>query len=632
MSNGTTVGVKVALCQTKIEWENKQKNIFNAEKLIVEAVKNDAQIVLFPEMSFTGFSMDIVKTREADMQTVTNISKLASEHGVYIGFGWVKESGDKAENHYTVVDKSGAIVLDYTKIHSFQYGGEGEQFIPGGQLYSFIVNGFCFTPLICYDLRFPEVFRMKMEETDVYIVPANWPASRSEHWNTLLKARAIENQSYVLGINCVGEIGGLLYNGDTSAIDPSGNIIGHVSGKEEILYVDIEKSSLDVREAFPVRKDRRQEIYLGGEKKQKNAVKVRTIGEILNSKIILFWGAGAQSANCVQYIREQTDAEMHIFDSAEEKVGLSVGGLVVEERKKFQEYLKKDECVIIISSINYQYSISKMLVDNYNITADMLYGYTDEYYEKNIFQKEYTDNLRKEIESVWSKIEDRESQEYFDASIRYRFNRNPLELMPNSKMKRNGEYADIVRVHENDIIVDCGAYTGDTAEMYCDYVNDRCIVYAFEPFRESFCQLEKNIREKGKRNVYAFNCAVSNENRKDIICFDNDDFKMGMIIGEKGKRNEEIIDVRTIDSILGECESIDFIKMDIEGEEMNALAGAANIIKKFAPDMMISAYHKFEHILQIPQFLREINPNYRIFVGHAPNVSLEIEIYATVKR
>lgn len=262
MARGETkTGVKVALCQTEIIWEDKQKNILHAEEMIIEASRNGAEIIFFPEMSFTGFSMDIVKTREFDMETVKKIGELALKYDVYIGFGWVKASENKAENHYTVVDGSGNIALDYIKIHSFQYGGEGEQFIPGDQIYSFMINGFRFTPLICYDLRFPEVFRMKMEETDVYIVPANWPASRSEHWNTLLKARAIENQSYVLGINCVGVIGGLSYQGDTCAIDPNGNILGHISEKEEILYVEIEKEGLGIRETFPVRRDRRSEIY-----------------------------------------------------------------------------------------------------------------------------------------------------------------------------------------------------------------------------------------------------------------------------------------------------------------------------------------------------------------------------------
>lgn len=261
MCDETKSAVKAALCQTKILWEDKQRNIFHAEKLIEEAVGNDAEIIFFPEMSFTGFSMDIAKTKEEDEKTIKKISKLALDNGVYIGFGWVKASGKKAENHYTVVDKTGTVAVDYVKIHSFQYGGEGEQFISGSQLYSFRINGFCVTPLICYDLRFPEVFRMKMDETDVYVVPANWPESRREHWNALLKARAIENQAYVLGINCVGEIGTLLYSGDTSAIDPNGNILGRVSGKEGILYVDIEKNALKIRESFPVRKDRKLALY-----------------------------------------------------------------------------------------------------------------------------------------------------------------------------------------------------------------------------------------------------------------------------------------------------------------------------------------------------------------------------------
>lgn len=253
--------LRAALCQTEIIWEDKSRNILHAKQLITEAVRNGAQLILFPEMSFTGFSMDIEKTKEADMRTVKQMGKCASEYGVFIGFGWVKTSENKGENHYTIIDQNGIMVLDYIKLHPFQYGGEGKQFVPGSKVYDCRIYSFCFTPFICYDLRFPEIFRMKLKETDAYIVPANWPASRNEHWNVLLRARAIENQSYVLGINCVGKIGGIVYSGDTCVIDPNGEVIEHISGKEEILYVNLKKDALKIRDTFPVRQDRRPALY-----------------------------------------------------------------------------------------------------------------------------------------------------------------------------------------------------------------------------------------------------------------------------------------------------------------------------------------------------------------------------------
>lgn len=255
------MNIKAALCQTEILWEDKPQNIGKAENFIKAAAGQNAEIVLFPEMSFTGFSMDIEKTKEFHMETADRVKEFAARYGVLIGFGWVKAAENKAENHYTVISKDGEILSDYVKIHSFQYGGEGEQFVSGSSVCSFHYRGVCFTPFICYDLRFPEIFRMAMDETDVYLIPANWPSSRSMHWNTLLKARAIENQAYVLGINCVGEIGGLSYHGDTSAIDPNGNLIGYLSGKEGILYIPIDTRDLGIRKSFPVRADRKPSVY-----------------------------------------------------------------------------------------------------------------------------------------------------------------------------------------------------------------------------------------------------------------------------------------------------------------------------------------------------------------------------------
>lgn len=358
---------------------------------------------------------------------------------------------------------------------------------------------------------------------------------------------------------------------------------------------------------------------------------IRTFTKILEAQLILLWGAGAQSKSCIDCVKEKTNAEIHLFDSNVKKVGLGISGIVVEDSKNFSKYLDRDNCIVLISSINKQYEIAQMLVERYNLSVDLLYGYTSDFYEKYVFRKEYDDSLKFEIETVRSMIQDKESQEYFDASIRYRFNRNPLELFPNAKMERIGEYADIVRIYEGDTIVDCGAYTGDTAEMYCSYVGNKCTVYAFEPFKDSFMQLEERIKRKHLSSVYAFNYAVSNENKTRKLYFNVDDFKMGIRIGEEKAAQTQIIEVRTIDTILKEIGSIDFIKMDIEGEEINALQGAVNSIKKFAPDVMISAYHKFEHILEIPQFLKGVNPNYKIYMGHAPNVSTEIEIYATIK-
>ena len=172
--------IRIALCQTHIEWEDKKANIAHAATLIKEAAEGGACLVLFPEMSFTGFSMNISATREDDRSTVEAMKELAVSNKVAIGFGWVNAVEDKAENRYCVITPDGSVISDYSKIHSFRYGGECDQFVSGNEIRPFELNGFKFTPFICYDLRFSEIFRATNDKTDIYIIPANWPKRRSE--------------------------------------------------------------------------------------------------------------------------------------------------------------------------------------------------------------------------------------------------------------------------------------------------------------------------------------------------------------------------------------------------------------------------------------------------------------------
>ncbi len=254
--------IRIALCQTNIKWEDKEANIARAAELISEAADKGASLVLFPEMSFTGFSMNIAATRESDMSTVNRMRELAVSNNIAIGFGWVNAVGDKAENRYCVIADDGSVMSDYSKIHSFRYGGECDQFVSGNDIRSFEYKGIRFTPFICYDLRFPEIFRAVNDKTDVYIVPANWPGRRSGHWKTLLQARAIENQAYVLGINCAGDIGDLYYIGDSCVIGPDGTVMEMISDREGMICADIDSSELEVRKTFPVLDDRKQDLYL----------------------------------------------------------------------------------------------------------------------------------------------------------------------------------------------------------------------------------------------------------------------------------------------------------------------------------------------------------------------------------
>ena len=253
--------MKIALAQTNIIWEDKDENIRKTSEIVASKASEGVDLVLFPEMSFTGFSMNTDATKEKDNQSIKRISAVAAENHVAVGFGWVKDCDGLCENHYTIVDDVGCILSDYAKIHPFSLSGEDKHFSGGQSVSVFEFHGIRMTSFICYDLRFPELFRLVCDDVSLIIVPANWPGSRSEHWKTLLRARAIENQVYVLGINCQGEMNGLYYSGDSSVIDPNGVVLQSLNDKTGVIVADIDGNTDEIRKGFPVLTDRKTELY-----------------------------------------------------------------------------------------------------------------------------------------------------------------------------------------------------------------------------------------------------------------------------------------------------------------------------------------------------------------------------------
>lgn len=252
--------MKVAICQLGIEYEQKERNLEKAEQFIKDAAKQRAKLVIFPEMSFTGFSMNIELTGEDNNYTINRITEMAKKYQVAVGFGWVKHKKD-AENHYTVIDKDGTILADYVKIHPFSYQDEDQYFVGGDHIVTFEFEGMTIGLTICYDLRFPEIYQALSETAQVILVPANWPNVRKSHWQTLLKARAIENQAYIVGVNCRGTQSGIYYSGESAVINPIGDVLFEVSDVERMQVLHIKNDAEEYRKIFPVKRDRRHELY-----------------------------------------------------------------------------------------------------------------------------------------------------------------------------------------------------------------------------------------------------------------------------------------------------------------------------------------------------------------------------------
>ena len=253
--------MNIALVQSHIFWEDRKRNLAKAEKAVSD--NPGTELFLFPEMSFTGFSMNTSKTADKNQETVNEVKRIAAAYGVSMGFGWVRQNGEKCENVYTVAGPDGQIISEYIKIHPFTFSGENKHFSAGFDFSVYKIGGIPFSTFICYDLRFPELFRHICKKVHAVIIPANWPAKRSEHWKTLLRARAIENQVYIFAVNCAGKMDAVYYSGDSCIIDPNGDILMSLSDREGILKFDFIDNTDQYRNAFPVLDDIRFDLYSG---------------------------------------------------------------------------------------------------------------------------------------------------------------------------------------------------------------------------------------------------------------------------------------------------------------------------------------------------------------------------------
>lgn len=262
--------MKIALTQMNIAWEDKMKNRDTCERLTCEASAHSADIIVFPEMTLTGFTMNPEEFGEAECRSETEafFQTLSCRYNTAVVFGYIEKKGGSFYNMLEMTS-GGETLMKYAKIHPFSYGEESRHYDGGDEIVSACYKEAYLGGFICYDLRFPEVFQISSGKNEIIFVIASWPRSRALHWSALLRARAIENQCYMIGVNRTGEGGGLLYQASSEAFDPWGKSIAYVQGEEgfpadraELLYAEAEaEQARQYRAEFPVRADRRNELY-----------------------------------------------------------------------------------------------------------------------------------------------------------------------------------------------------------------------------------------------------------------------------------------------------------------------------------------------------------------------------------
>jgi omega-amidase len=238
--------MRIAAVQHDIVWENREANFERLAPQVVRAVGAGAELVLLTETFSTGFSMTPGIGEPEGGPSSRFLAERAAEHGVWVA-GTCPEIAPGEElpyNSFVLAGPDGA-VHRYRKLHPFTHAGEHERFRAGEKPVTVEVGGLRITPFICYDLRFADVFWRAAPDTDVYLVPANWPSPRRHHWQTLLQARAIENQAYVVGCNRVGVAGdGTAHVGDTRIVSPMGELLATAAEVETIVLADVDAAEV----------------------------------------------------------------------------------------------------------------------------------------------------------------------------------------------------------------------------------------------------------------------------------------------------------------------------------------------------------------------------------------------------
>jgi predicted amidohydrolase len=238
--------MRIAAVQHDIVWEDRDANFERLAPQVGRAVGAGAELVLLTETFSTGFSMTPGIGEAEGGPSARFLAGQAAEHGVWMA-GTCPEIAPGEElpyNSFVLAGPDGTMHR-YRKLHPFTHAGEHERFRAGEKPVTVEVGGLRITPFVCYDLRFADVFWKAAPETDVYLVPANWPSPRRQHWQTLLQARAIENQAYVVGCNRVGTAGdGTEHAGDSRIVSPMGELLATASAVETVVLADVDPAEV----------------------------------------------------------------------------------------------------------------------------------------------------------------------------------------------------------------------------------------------------------------------------------------------------------------------------------------------------------------------------------------------------
>lgn len=356
--------------------------------------------------------------------------------------------------------------------------------------------------------------------------------------------------------------------------------------------------------------------------------KIITINDIKKNSKIVLWGAGVYVEEVIDILGEEKIVT--IIDSASKKWGKRIRKFTIQSPETAMENLDIDQVVFLISVASYNYEIALELCNKWHVDSTHIFCFTHRFAEQYMFDVNAIQNNSKEIQNTLEFLEDEESKIYLQNLIDAKLTRNPLLLKGNGNIVEQYYYKngkDKICVREGNTIIDCGAFTGDTANLFYEKTKGDCKIYCFEPLEGNFKRLKEWIAKNGYGDkIMCIQALVDEKEGKAMITSSQESSVQASMSQEGIFRNEVMI--KTLDNSIKE--RVDFIKMDIEGSELKAFLGAKNLIAKYGPQMVISAYHRTSHLWEIPKLIKDIQPNYKIYLGHQPNAAFEPEYYVTL--
>ena len=364
----------------------------------------------------------------------------------------------------------------------------------------------------------------------------------------------------------------------------------------------------------------------------------RSIEDLLAFETFFLFGASAGAKEVESFLHARDKDVAGFLDNDPKKHGTVFRDRPVIAPSELKSMLTADAAIIISSA--YQVEIAEQLVGDLGVSPAQVFPFVSEMFHKH-FGAAAVEGHPEAIGRLFDLVADQESQDYLENLIKFRWTMDPRNLRRNPCLVGFYDYApsqsdknDRVGPFRGDRIIDCGAFNGDTARAFLERLDQDCEIIAIEPVTTNYDALAKWVNdERLEAKVTPLRLGVGAERSTMTIdvALDSEDPRASLMLPKKERRTEEV-SIESIDGIVnGGPKKIDYVKIDIEGFEPEALRGAANVLNRDKPDLAIAGYHKAEHLWELPQLITRIEPTYRLFVGHHPAAPYECEFFCTAR-